>query len=84
MMNGLDADRFLVWHLQYNHIPPIHTDFIKSAKQAVELVLDEQYDTEILMPNGISMSAGEMIEALHLWDFVEQEKYNDDGDSWGS
>ena len=75
MMNGLDADQFLVWHLQYNHIPPIHPDFVKSAKRAVELVLAEEYDTDITMPNGLVLPAGEIIEGLHLWDFVEQERH---------
>ena len=78
MMNGLDADQFLVWHLQYNHIPPIHTDFIKSAKRAVQLVLDEEYDTAIKMPNGKVLSAGEIIEGLHLWDFVEMERHSNE------
>ena len=79
MIEKLKADQFLIWHLRYNHFPPISTDFVESAKQAVNNVLQEEYDTEIILPNGKVLKSGEIVEELHLWEFVESQRYSYDG-----
>ena len=79
MINRLKADQFFEWHLHYNHFPPISTDFVESAKQAVSNVLQEEYDTEIILPNGKILKSGVIVEELHLWEFVESQRYSYDG-----
>ena len=73
---GLDAG--LHWHLRSNHFPPVHTDFIPVAKQAINsavfAVMDEDdalWEREIEMPNGITKTVGEIIDGLHLDAFVD-------------
>lgn len=61
----------LNWHLTANHFPPVHTIFVDSAIEAIRLAADEEFDTEIELPNGIVKTVQEICEDLHLWDFVD-------------
>ena len=67
LMRFQDAVR---WHLQYNHYPPISTDFVGTAISAIDNVLSEEYDTEIEMPNGKILKSSEIVDGLHLDCFV--------------
>jgi len=67
LMKFQDAVR---WHLQYNHYPPISTDFVGTAISAIDNVLSEEYDTEIEMPNGKILKSSEIVDGLHLDCFV--------------
>ena len=57
-------------HLQYNHYPPIATVFVETARRAIQLVDEECWDEEIVMPNGVTLLAREIVEQLHLHDFL--------------
>jgi hypothetical protein len=61
----------LSWHLSSNHYPPINAVFIPTALRAIELGNDEEWDVEIEMPNGITKTAGSIIEELHLDAFLD-------------
>lgn len=86
---GLDQDVALQWHLRSNHYPPVHEVFIPVAKRAIDIAVDatetEDWDLcdEILeLPNGRSLSVGEVIEGLHLQAFVDARLAEEEGSSW--
>lgn len=72
-MNIAEEVRQELWlnhHLQYNHYPPIDLAFIPVAKQAIEKANQEDWDYIIQMPNGIKKTVAEIIEGLHLGEFL--------------
>lgn len=72
--DGLASQRqALTWHLQANHYPPINVVFVPVAERAIELANDGDWDATIEMPNGITLSVGEIIDQLHLAAFVTYE-----------
>lgn len=70
MASLLQEDVALTWHLTSNHYPPIHLDFLPIAQQALKLARQDDYDTIIDMPNGISKSVADIIDGLHLETFL--------------
>jgi hypothetical protein len=66
-----DLDTGLILHLQSNHFPPVSVDFVPTCKQAIEVILDGNAGHEITMPNGKTLTAGEIMEGLHLHAFVQ-------------
>lgn len=93
MANRTDLDTGLRWHLQGNHYPPIHTDFIPAAKRAIQIAGEAEnefevgnedkcrrlYDTEIELPNGNVLTVHKIIKGMHLEPWVVQwdEKENE-------
>jgi hypothetical protein len=68
-------------HLQYNHYPSISAVFVPSAERAIELANEDDWDAMIELPNGVSISVGEIVDQLHLTTFVtfpEDEELEDD------
>ena len=70
MENEKDIDTLLHIHLRGNHYPPVHTDFIPTCKQAIEFCNEGKYNKKIKMPNGITKTALEIVEGLHLESFL--------------
>lgn len=71
---AIQLDQALTWHLRGNHYPPIHLDFLASAKKAIELANEGDFTTEITLPNGKVKTVGGIIEGLHLDSFVKYEE----------
>ena len=72
--NLVKLDQALTWHLRGNHYPPIHLDFLESAKKAIELANEGDFTTEITLPNGKVKTVAEVMEGLHLDSFVKYEE----------
>ena len=70
MLNHTDVESALDWHLRGNHFPPIHSDFHPSAKLAIEHCNNRQGQTPITLPNGITKTAYEIVDGLHLHSFL--------------
>jgi hypothetical protein len=68
----INKEEMLRYHLQYNHYPPVHPSFIPVAQEAIDKANNGEWEFEILMPNGITKSAGEIVEGLHLECFLDQ------------
>lgn len=62
----IDLDTSLHYHLRHNHYPPVSDAFIDTAKQAIDLANQGDYDTEIEMPNGVTLTVSRIVEGLHL------------------
>jgi len=60
----------LRWHLQGNLYPPIPDSFMTAAKDAIAAVKDYNGDQEIELPTGRMMTAHEIVERLHLDEFM--------------
>jgi hypothetical protein len=69
----------VAWHLGSNHYPPVHEIFVPTALAAIDAV-KEGDDTPIEMPNGRVLSPFDIVDQLHLWDFIgdEEERHEDD------
>lgn len=63
----------VAYHLQTNHYPPVHSVFIDTALEAIELAQRGKYDTLQTYPNGLRRTVGETVEGLHLAPFIEDE-----------
>lgn len=59
------------WHLGSNHFPAIHPSFDASAIWAINTVATGEGDEVRTMPNGVSLTAADIVEQLHLEYFVE-------------
>lgn len=62
----------LAIHLQSNHYPPVHPIFIDTCVEAINYATCEDWHVEIDMPNGITKTAGEIVEGLHLSAFIPE------------
>ena len=71
---GVKRRAVLAWHLSSNHFPPVHADFIPVDERAIELAESGELDTAIEMPNGLTRSVAQIMEGLHLWDFLDSEE----------
>jgi len=67
----MNTAAMLEHHLCFNHFPPVSNVFVPVAERAIELANEEQWDELIAMPNGVVLSVGEIVDQLHLIDFVE-------------
>ena len=88
----MDLNQALELHLVSNHYPPVPATLVPVCKQAIntmliasqsvdklgeEAIFEQLSKTMIEIPNGVSMSVLEIVEALHLQAFIdfELEKY---------
>jgi hypothetical protein len=71
-------------HLQHNHFPPIRAEWIPIAEAAIDLATTvaarggsefgfDDSDLDDLLPNGQGKTTREVMDGLHLWDFVTAE-----------
>ena len=60
--------------LQSNHFPPISLDFVQPALLAIMAGAQEEWDEPFLLPNGRTLTAIEIIDGLHLHEFVEAQR----------
>jgi hypothetical protein len=51
--------------------------FIPTAKRAIELANEGEWDTEIEMPNGITLTVSAIIEGLHLDFYLDDDEAED-------
>lgn len=74
----------LLYHLQYNHYPPVHADFIPACVSAIDSANVGAWDEVIELPNGKHLTAGEIVEGLHLDCFVTDDEYpeEDEIEQW--
>lgn len=75
MREMTDLDTALSWHLRSNHYPPVHPVFLETARQAITLANQGEWETEIVMPNGITKSVIGIIEGLHLEAFIDGDEF---------
>lgn len=78
---GLDRRTVLSHHLQSNHYPPVDVRWIPHCEQAIDLAVEGAYETDegydiddsvLRVDVGQGKTAGEVLDGLHLWDFVTQ------------
>jgi len=74
MRDTLELDQLLHWHLQYNHYPPIHTIFIGTAKEAINLANQREWETTITLPNDRILTVADIVDQLHLETFLDIEE----------
>ena len=77
MIEHASRDQALLWHLQSNHYPPVHSRFVETAKLAIKAANAGKWNRKIKMVNGLTRTAAEIIEGLHLEDFLNQEPPED-------
>lgn len=70
----VEIERALAAHLSSNHYPPVSPVFISVAKQAIEKVDQGLPDEVLVMPNGRSKTAADIVAGLHLQPFCSQSE----------
>ena len=63
----------LLAHLRSNHYPPIHPVFVPTCVEAINLAVDEHWDTVLEMPNGVWKSVSDIVMGLHLQPFIHSD-----------
>lgn len=80
MAEMMSIDDALTWHLRGNHYPPIPLSMIEPCKEAIQAGIEEDYDREIDLPEGVfykglpSAPAWAMIEQHHLHAWIELDE----------
>lgn len=72
MIQVMNTDAALDWHLQSNHFPPVSLAFKPACIEAIQACDQGEAEKEITLPNGRVKSAFEIVEELHLQDFLQQ------------
>jgi len=67
---SISLETALAWHLQANHYPPVHPVFVDAALKAIEAAQFGEYDNAVELPNGKILTAGQIVEGLHLEAFL--------------
>lgn len=74
---AMDRAAVLEWHLRSNHFPPHPRWMIPLAEQAIDACKAGEYEKLIALPEGVehrrfgrSVPARELVEALHLAEFL--------------
>lgn len=72
-------------HLAYNHFPPVRSEWVPIAEAAIDIAVTvaeigthendeglffDASDLDELLPNGQGKTVREVMDGLHLWDFV--------------
>jgi hypothetical protein len=66
-------------HLQFNHFPPVHGMFVPIAEAAIEVAVEavegnlDLLDDTLELPNGVVLPVQQIMDELHLWDYVSPE-----------
>ncbi len=77
---GLELERALTWHLQYNHYPPVPLSFVEICKKAIDLANAGQWETLIGLPQGCSYKGrskapvSAVVQQHHLESFINSEE----------
>lgn len=72
-VGDLRLEQALAIHLKSNHYPPVDDAFIPVAMGAIELANDDQWDAELVYPNGLTRTVEYTIEGLHLEAFLDED-----------
>lgn len=60
----------LMWHLYFNFDPPCGLEDLKFARKALDKVNSGKGESLITFPNGLIMTANEVIDNYQLEDFI--------------
>ena len=77
MAGATDRHTALSWHLQANCYPPVHQAFLPVCEQAIDAALEDDWDREIEMPNGLVRTAAYIVDGLHLEAFLVEQDYDE-------
>ena len=69
--SAIKREQALLVHLQSNHYPPVHSDFVKTANEAIDLALQNMWEEKLELPNGRILDVYDIVEGLHLHAFIE-------------
>ena len=78
---GISLRQQLSWHLTGNHYPPVPTSMIEPCIQAIEAVRENDFEREIVLPEGVSWRGREaapahaIVSAHHLETWCYDEEY---------
>jgi hypothetical protein len=76
MQEVADLDTTLVWHLQYNHYPPVPRSMVGPCKRAIAKANRGEWDAKVRLPQGVTYRGKSLapvsavIEQHHLDGFL--------------
>jgi hypothetical protein len=78
MLEQVDADTALRWHLQHNHYPPVPLAMLETCKTAIRLAREGTSKARVQLPAGITWRGNHeapvwaIIEDHHLEPFMRR------------
>lgn len=78
MIDAAGRNEALAWHLQHNHFPPVSLAFLPVAEQAIAAFDNEDPTLVLTLPNGRKLTAGRVVEGLHLTAFLSGDPWLED------
>ena len=72
MMEMVDEDTSLRWHLECNHFPSMLW-LLDAAKEAIECCRCDEWDTRIEIKPDVYVEAGKLVDGLHLEFYLDTE-----------
>lgn len=79
IIGNLKLKEAVIIQLRNNHYPPVPMMMVSVAMEAIKNCETEDYETMIKLPEGIlwkekeEISTQNVMEAFHLWEFLNQE-----------
>lgn len=73
----IPLEQQVAWHFSSNCYPPVPQYMVPVAIEAIEAILDDDYDREIDLPEGVTfrgctkVSPADAVETLFLFAFVD-------------
>lgn len=80
MLTHTNQETALVWHLGYNHFPPIPQSMLPVARAAIKYANLGRWDTRVALPEGATYRGKTrapvraLVESLHLDAFLDASK----------
>jgi len=90
---SLSLQQSLAHHLTYNHFPAVDLRWIPICEKAIEIAANAGFDSDdgfsidgsvLRVEVGQGKTVGEVMDGLHLWDYVNDahEAYDVDDDEY--
>lgn len=54
MRGEVDETTALLWHLQYNHYPPVPASMVTACQKAIDNANNELWDKQVRLPVGVT------------------------------
>jgi hypothetical protein len=85
MLDNTDPDTALVWHLSYNHYPPIPLVMLGACREAITNANAGEWDAPITLPSEVLWGGANtcpthaLVEHAHLSAFLSDDDTTDRG-----
>jgi hypothetical protein len=70
----LSEEQALIWHLRYNHYPPINLIFLPAIREALAAARRGHYRRKLTLPSGKIVTVATVVKDAHLGAFLDDSE----------